>query len=138
MDAATAAEPAAVEHPCVVFQGVGYADTMPGAAALVAAVSGAMRSRVDTPSLKQCVSDLLSGTHSRPHRTLRFHWHVSKISGRGRTARGQQVSTTCSLFGKFRPGGSLEILAVGRHDRKGTGSYVLDLVLDGSTKHFHL
>jgi len=53
-------------------------------------------------------------------------------------AAGTQVSTTCSLFGKKREDGCLVILAVGRHDRKGTGSYVLDLVLDGSTKHFHL
>lgn len=137
-EARATAATAAVALPSVVFRGVGYAATLAAAGDLAAAVSDAMRGGVDTPSLKHCVSDLLDHIHSRPHSTLRFDWHVSKISGRGGAGAGKQVSTTCSLFGKFRPGGSLEILAVGRHDRKGTGSYVLDLVLDGSTKHFRL
>lgn len=53
-------------------------------------------------------------------------------------AAGTQVSTTCSLFGKKREDGCLVILAVGRHDRRGTTTYALDLVLDGGKKHTEL
>ena len=127
---------AATATPTVLFDGARFEVTVPGAAALAAAISAKMRGDVDVPSLKQCVQTVaFSQSHLKHDGGGRFDWHISKTSGKaGPMRKKSQVSTTCSIFGTTGKDGCLVIQAVGRHNRKSTASYTMGLVLDGCEK----